>query len=57
MKKTTIAFLFLLSLSLFIACSADVVSGDYNNSGIVNESGYVSSSSADSDDSSEDSEE
>ena len=57
MKKTTIAFLFLLSLSLFIACSADVVSGDYNISGIVNESGYVSSSSADTDDSSEDSEE
>ena len=57
MKKTTIAFLFLLSLSLFIACSADVVSGDYTNSGIVNESGDLSSSSADRDSSPEDCEE
>ena len=57
MKKTTIAFLFLLFVSLLAACSADVVTGDYNQSGIVNESGYVSSSSAATDNPSEDFEE
>lgn len=46
MKTTTIALLILLFVSLFIACTADVVSGQYDGSGIVNNSGYVSSSSA-----------
>ncbi len=50
MKKTTIAILFLLFVSLFAACSADAVSGQYNGSGIVNNSGYVSDSSSSADD-------
>lgn len=46
MKKTTIAILFMLFVSLFTACSADSVSGQYDGSGIVNNSGYVSNSSS-----------
>lgn len=47
MKKTTIAILGLLFVSFLVACGADTVSGQYNGSGIVDNSGYVSSSSSD----------
>ncbi len=50
MKKTTIAILFLLFVSLFAACSADAVSGQYDGSGIVNNSGYAIDSSSSSED-------
>lgn len=45
--KGIFAILTLLAVSSFFACSADAVSGQYNGSGIVNNGGYLSSSSSD----------
>lgn len=45
--KGIFALLTILAVSLFFACSADAVSGEYNGSGIVNNDGYLSSSSDD----------
>ncbi len=47
MKKTALAILTLIFVSLFAACSADTVSGQYNGSGVVHEDTFIGNSSDD----------